>query len=337
MYPTSSCVTAKSKARIGHLFGGIIMATVAQINANRANAQKSTGPRTPEGKAIVAQNAVRHGLLAQREIIPGEDPGEFALFRDRMREDLGSRGALEGMLADRVVHLAWRLRRAERLECTAWDMLEDQQVARMTNKPAAGDGPDEREAALARAGVEDFRRDKVLERLLGYERRIENSLYRTMGELRKQRVIREGAEEVSSLKCEVSSEDSQTPGSPSLPTADFTLETAFETPDDVSTNGMRDGERSCQTNPIEATGDGLTPPTSEETPHGATTNGESFGETKPICAGGMAERGLGYLSGEEGGRGRPLCEETPGGVSTNGETKPIEVSSGKCQVSSEPG
>ena len=46
-----------------------------------------------------------------------------------------------------------------------------------------------REAVLARVGVEDFRYGKVLDQLLGYERRIENSLYRTMNELRKQRIF----------------------------------------------------------------------------------------------------------------------------------------------------
>lgn len=65
-----------------------------------------------------------------------------------------------------------------------------------------------------------------------YERRLENRLYRTMGELRKQQVLRElkAAEEVSgevsSLRCEVSSKQSQLPGTPSLPTSDFTLPTS---------------------------------------------------------------------------------------------------------------
>ena len=48
------------------------MATDAQILANRLNAQKSTGPRTIEGKAAVLQNAVKHGLLAERDIISSE-------------------------------------------------------------------------------------------------------------------------------------------------------------------------------------------------------------------------------------------------------------------------
>ncbi len=65
-------------------FGGIIMATEAQTIANRSNAQKSTGPRTPEGKGVVAQNAVKHGLLARDVAIKGEDPGAFALYREGM-------------------------------------------------------------------------------------------------------------------------------------------------------------------------------------------------------------------------------------------------------------
>src|SRR5882757_1256172 len=53
------------------------MATPAQINANRANAQKSTGPRSQEGKSVSRFNALQHGLDAKSVIIPGEDPAEY--------------------------------------------------------------------------------------------------------------------------------------------------------------------------------------------------------------------------------------------------------------------
>jgi len=55
------------------------MTSQARVSANRRNATKSTGPRTLEGKAIVAQNAIKHGLLARQDLITGEDPQEFAL------------------------------------------------------------------------------------------------------------------------------------------------------------------------------------------------------------------------------------------------------------------
>ena len=57
------------------------MASVAQIEANRLNAQKSTGPRTPEGKEKASRNAVKHGLLAGQMVIHGEDPREYDSYR----------------------------------------------------------------------------------------------------------------------------------------------------------------------------------------------------------------------------------------------------------------
>ncbi|MBN2129858.1 MAG: hypothetical protein JW741_10195, partial [Sedimentisphaerales bacterium] len=99
------------------------MATQAQIQANRLNAQKSTGPRTVEGKAVVAQNAVTHGLCAQKAVIAGEDVGEFEFYRDRMLGELSPDGEVESMLAERVVSLSWRLRRAERVQNEVFDTL----------------------------------------------------------------------------------------------------------------------------------------------------------------------------------------------------------------------
>jgi hypothetical protein len=53
------------------------MATQAQFHANRRNAQASTGPRTPEGKAASSANATRHGLSAAFRVLPNENQEEF--------------------------------------------------------------------------------------------------------------------------------------------------------------------------------------------------------------------------------------------------------------------
>ena len=68
------------------------MTSTAQVQANRSNAQKSTGPRTAEGKAVAAQNAVRHGLLAKEVVVKGEDPGEFEFYREQMLAELAPAG-----------------------------------------------------------------------------------------------------------------------------------------------------------------------------------------------------------------------------------------------------
>jgi hypothetical protein len=150
---------------------GPVMASAARVLANRSNAQKSTGPRTVQGKAVVAQNALKHGLLAQEVVIKGEDPGEFEFYRNQMLGELAPVGQVESMLAARVVSLSWRLQRADR--------------------PAGEPGREDAELTLGRVVVKDYSNARVLDRLLMYERRIELSLYRTMGELQKQRVMRE--------------------------------------------------------------------------------------------------------------------------------------------------
>ncbi len=233
------------------------MASVAQVRANRLNAQKSTGPRTPEGKAVVAQNAVQHGLLARQVVIRGEDPGEFELYRDRMLEDLGPVGSLEGLLAERVAHLGWRLRRAERLESAAWATLEADHVGKAKAEPAElarhagvsrheGEPQAEEESVRARVIVADFGDARLLDRLLGYERRIENSLYRTVGELQKRKKLREadtpGADESGGTS-------PRTPEA-ELHTSNFTLETPETASDDATTNGAGPEGTSCETKPI---------------------------------------------------------------------------------------
>jgi len=79
------------------------MSTKAQINANQQNAQKSTGPRTVEGKAVVSQNAVKHGLFAAEAVINGENPADYELYHDQMLAELAPVGMVESMLAARFV------------------------------------------------------------------------------------------------------------------------------------------------------------------------------------------------------------------------------------------
>ena len=171
------------------------MTTEAQIQANRVNAQKSTGPRSDQGKAIASQNALKHGLRSEQAVIVGEDVGEFEFYRERMLGDLAPEGASESMLAERVVSLSWRLRRAERAQNEAFDTL----LARVAADPfqerarlpqEGNDNDDLHETLLGQAVVSDFADDRVLERLSMYERRIESSLYKTMSEFQKQRLTR---------------------------------------------------------------------------------------------------------------------------------------------------
>ncbi len=86
------------------------MTTDRQIEANRSNALKSTGPRTLIGKARVAQNPLTHGLTGRHIVLPSENPHEYDAFRAGLVKSLEPEGDLERLLADKIVADAWRLR-----------------------------------------------------------------------------------------------------------------------------------------------------------------------------------------------------------------------------------
>ena len=124
------------------------MATEAQIEANRANAQKSTGPRTPAGKEKASQNALKHGLLARQVVVPGEDLEEFELHRAEMLEELAPAGPLESLLAERIVGLSWRLLRAERLQTAAVGSLAEEKKKWVWSEEDKQSGPVSRKAGV---------------------------------------------------------------------------------------------------------------------------------------------------------------------------------------------
>ncbi len=92
------------------------MVSCRQKVANRRNAQRSTGPRTQEGKVRASQNALTHGLTSQDVVLPWEDPEEFAQLRDGLYQDLQPVGAVERHLVDTVSICIWRLQRIAKIE-----------------------------------------------------------------------------------------------------------------------------------------------------------------------------------------------------------------------------
>jgi hypothetical protein len=178
------------------------MSTQAQILANRCNAQKSTGPRSRQGKAAISQNAVKHGLLSRHDVISSERQADFDLYRRELLAELAPVSPMESMLAERIVSLSWRLKRAGRIQNQAIDALKadntSSPLARLTqsvffkNADRSGAAPaaSPAELALGRMAIKDFSRARVLDRLLMYQRRIEHSLYKTLLEFQRLNLIR---------------------------------------------------------------------------------------------------------------------------------------------------
>jgi hypothetical protein len=177
------------------------MTSQARVSANRRNAEKSTGPCTTQGKAIVARNALKHGLLARQDVVMGEDPQEFELLRRRLLADLEPWGEMETLFAGQIASLWWRLLRAQRVQNETFDYLLARELKdSLGNLPMELSPADEERMrenpetdprlAVGRMVWRDYRDGGALDRLMQYERRIESSLHRTMKELQALRLGR---------------------------------------------------------------------------------------------------------------------------------------------------
>ena len=92
------------------------MTSIKQIEANRRNAENSTGPRSKAGKQRSSRNAVRHGLTAETVIEPLEDAEDYAAFEEAIAASFDPETAVERELILRLASLLWRLRRATSIE-----------------------------------------------------------------------------------------------------------------------------------------------------------------------------------------------------------------------------
>jgi hypothetical protein len=112
------------------------MTSKKQIEANRRNARKSTGPKTPEGKAAVHLNALKHGLLSQEILLPEEDEEALRGLGEQLRAELKPVGVLESLLIDRIVSGYWRLRRMGQVEVGIFDSERLEVLAEQAHREA---------------------------------------------------------------------------------------------------------------------------------------------------------------------------------------------------------
>jgi hypothetical protein len=101
------------------------MTSFRQIDANRRNARKSTGPNTQEGKQRSRCNAVRHGLTAETVIGALEDAEDYKAFEAAITADYDAQSAVERELVLRLASLLWRLRRATTMETGLFEIQAD--------------------------------------------------------------------------------------------------------------------------------------------------------------------------------------------------------------------
>jgi len=158
------------------------MATQLQIEANRRNAQLSTGPKTAQGRAVSRMNALKHGLTAKHIVVFDEAAEDFERFHHEIVVALGPKGAIEGQLAERVALCAWRLRRVYRIETR---LFSKGRTSWSNGKPETTSDIDLVFLRLTGQGDE-------LSKLTRYERSLERSLQRALYALERRQMQRKG-------------------------------------------------------------------------------------------------------------------------------------------------
>jgi hypothetical protein len=200
------------------------MTSAKQIKANQLNSQNSTGPKTTEGKASVSKNSLKHGLLSKETVLQWENRQEFETFKDSILQALKPANALEDLLADKIVSLAWRLQRSRRIETgiiTQQRLSLNFQIeideAKLSEKDLSTDiirktveqcaeaatmsNPDHAELGVI------FEKDAdTLTKLQRYEASQERSFYKALHELQRVQAMRRGENVTLPLAVDVNGE-----------------------------------------------------------------------------------------------------------------------------------
>jgi hypothetical protein len=138
------------------------MTSIRQIETNRRNARKSTGPRTVEGKQQSRCNAVRHGLTAETVIGALEDAEDYKAFEAAIIADYNAQSAVERELVLRLASLLWRLRRATTMETGLFEIRADHLRAFRQSRLNRATSHEIFRAILQQADAGGFERDPAV-------------------------------------------------------------------------------------------------------------------------------------------------------------------------------
>ncbi len=171
------------------------MSTTEKIRANRENAKKSTGPKTDSGKTCSSQNALKHGLLANDAVLPGEDPAEFDQHLTSFEDTYLPRNRVEKEIVRQIADVSWRMQRLSRIE-TAVIAAGIENSRRINND--TGPMPEDRQERTHILGWAMLTRTKLLNNLARYDGHLSRRFFRGVELMidirREERQLREAFE-----------------------------------------------------------------------------------------------------------------------------------------------
>ncbi len=138
------------------------MATLKQIRANRRNAQKNTGPQTPEAKERVRFNALSHGLRAESAVLPGEDQAKYDQHLERLSNSWMPQDEQEKDLVETIASNQWKLARLDRSEAMFYvpGAMTPQEFALATHRIHLTQGRLERAISHTIADLQRYRKER---------------------------------------------------------------------------------------------------------------------------------------------------------------------------------
>ena len=181
----------------------------ARLDANRRNAQKSTGPRTPAGKARSALNAVTHGLRAVRAVTFDEPAETFEAVVRQLNREWRPGSVVEVALVEQIAELLWRRRRVAAVEAELLEATERRGAFGGTVR-----APRDVTSTLCREMRDP---QSAVLRVQLYQTRIDRATHRALAELRRLQVDRQRRDEEPVTEaewCDLDSENERTNPTP---------------------------------------------------------------------------------------------------------------------------